>query len=94
MSAADDRLLAAIDATRATFRCIECWSADIGADRLSNGSWRPYIAHHIDCPCIRGNYQAAARVSVDLLDAIEHAGAPVAQYGEPDPWHRRQRVSL
>jgi hypothetical protein len=87
-------LLAAIDTASATFRCIECWSADVGADRLPNGSWRPYIAHHIECPCIHGNYEAAARVSVDLLDAIETAGAPLAQYGEDPPFHRRQRMDV
>jgi hypothetical protein len=97
VTAADDRILAAIDAARGTFHCVECWSSDVGADRLADGSWRPWIAHWKtpdgECPCIAGNYEAAARVSVDLLDAIEQAGAPLAQYGEDPPWHRRQKVT-
>jgi hypothetical protein len=43
------------------------------------------------CPALSGG-PAARLASLDLLDALA-AVMPVASYGEPEPWHRRELVT-
>lgn len=94
-----ERLEAAISA--AGFACVEC-----GSDRVTLGyspvlGWVPVIGHwrlarrawyrrRKWCPCTCPGV-AAARASLDLLDALV-ATVAVSSYGEP-VWHRRERVS-
>jgi hypothetical protein len=76
------------------FRCVECGTDRVRLDstpagyvpvishwQLADGSW---------CPALDGG-PAARLASLDLLDALA-AHVALADYGEFEPWHRRQRA--
>ena len=82
-------------AAAAGYSCVECQSTSVRFDstpdglvpvvthwQLPDGSW---------CPATHGGL-AARLASLDLLDALD-AVMPLGQYGEPEPWHRRERMS-
>ena len=90
---AEDGLAAALAAC--AFRCVECYSDQVRLDHAPALGWVPVIIHWpvadgIWCPALSGG--AAARLaSLDLLDALAAVMA-VADYGEPEPFHRRERL--
>jgi hypothetical protein len=56
--------------------------------------WVPIIPHWQteggECPALHGG-PATRLASLDLLDCLA-AVIPTADYGEPEPWHRRELV--
>lgn len=75
------------------FRCVECGSGTIRLDHAPALGWIPVIIHWqlADgswCPALHGGL-AARLASLDLLDCLA-AVAAMGDYGEPEPWHRRE----
>lgn len=74
------------------FRCVECGSGTVRLDHAPALGWLPVVSHWplgggAWCPVLSGG-PAARLASLDLLDALA-AVMPVADYGEPAAWHRR-----
>lgn len=74
------------------FRCVECCTDAVRLDWAPRLGWVPVISHWplADggwCPALGGG-PATRLASLDLLDALA-AVMPAADYGEPEPWHRR-----
>lgn len=78
------------------FVCVECGTDQVRIDHAPKLGLVPVVMHWQTgpgewCPALSGG--AAARLaSVDLLDALA-AVVPLSQYGEPEPWHRREKVT-
>jgi hypothetical protein len=78
------------------YRCLECQSPAIRLHWAPALGWVPAIRHRQLpdgqwCPAL-GSYVLMAMESMDLLDALAAAMAPVGSYCEP-VWHARELVA-